>query len=180
MASLVFLPASFAQAVGSATPAFAALLAYLIQGRLESGLTYAALLPIAVGVMLSSGGEPLFNATGTALQLLACAARALRSVLAAALLTDKSEKFHPLTLLAWSSLFAALQLLPVAALTESEALALAVKLHATHASFAPLVALSCALAFLVNLSNLLISKQLGALTLQVLGNLKNVSAVSAA
>lgn len=90
------------------------------------------------------------------------------------MLTDERDRFHPMALLAHTSAISALLLLPLALASEPGALRHAAQLHSKDAVFLPLLLLSCALAFLVNLTNFIISKQLGALTLQVLGNFKNV------
>ncbi|PNW84266.1 hypothetical protein CHLRE_04g227450v5 [Chlamydomonas reinhardtii] len=179
MASLAYIPASFAQALGASTPVITAALALLIQGRLENRVTYAALLPVVGGIALASGGEPLFSALGLGLQMLACTARSLKTVLQAAMLTDERDKFHPMSLLGYTSAISACFLLPLVAAVEPRGLQHMAALHANSAHFTPLLLVSCGSAFLVNWTNFVISKQLGALTLQVLGNFKNVVAAGA-
>ncbi|KAG2452203.1 hypothetical protein HYH02_003234 [Chlamydomonas schloesseri] len=191
MASLAYIPASFAQALGASTPVITAVLALLIQGRLEVGrwgggavgeadrVTYAALLPVVGGIALASGGEPLFSLLGLGLQLLACTARSLKTVLQAAMLTDDRDKFHPMALLGYTSAISACFLLPLVAAVEPRGLHNMRQLHAESAHFTPLLLVSCLSAFLVNWTNFVISKMLGALTLQVLGNFKNVVAAGA-
>ncbi|KXZ49348.1 hypothetical protein GPECTOR_22g942 [Gonium pectorale] len=69
MASLEYLPASFVQAVGSTTPGFTAGLALLIQGRVESRVTYLALIPVASGIALArwdTGGASRWEVRGEA------------------------------------------------------------------------------------------------------------------
>ncbi|KAG2500678.1 hypothetical protein HYH03_001444 [Edaphochlamys debaryana] len=181
MASLAYLPASFVQALGSTTPAFTAILAFLFQGRREARVTYAACLPVVAGIALASGGEPLFNGLGLALQLVACASRSFKTVLQAVLLTDDRERFHPMTLLAVTSALSALSLVPLVAVTEPGGIKQVLELHLLHPrTFGPLLALSCGCAYLANWTNFIISKRLGALTLQVLGNFKNVVAAAMA
>ena len=53
--SLRYLPVSFNQAVGATTPFFTALIAYAIAARREAGATYAALIPVVVGVVIATG-----------------------------------------------------------------------------------------------------------------------------
>jgi drug/metabolite transporter (DMT)-like permease len=43
-------------------------------------LTYATLIPIAGGVVIASGGEPLFNLLGFTACIIATCCRALKSV----------------------------------------------------------------------------------------------------
>lgn len=49
-------------------------------GSRESVLTYFTLLPIAGGVVIASGGEPLFNLLGFMACIIATCCRALKSV----------------------------------------------------------------------------------------------------
>lgn len=49
-------------------------------GNREAGITYLTLLPIAGGVVIASGGEPLFHLLGFVACLLATSGRALKSV----------------------------------------------------------------------------------------------------
>lgn len=78
--SLRYIAVSFSQAVGAGTPFFTALFALLLQGSRETGATYATLVPIVVGVIVSSGGEPAFHLVGFVACVLATAGRALKSV----------------------------------------------------------------------------------------------------
>ena len=47
----------------------------------ETARTYAALLPVIVGIVIATGAEPSFNLAGFAASVVATAARALKSVL---------------------------------------------------------------------------------------------------
>ncbi|GIL79173.1 hypothetical protein Vretifemale_8550 [Volvox reticuliferus] len=85
-----------------------------------------------------------------------------------------------MTLLAYTTAISAALLTLLTLATEPNSLHQLAQLHAAHQSFTPLLALSCGLAFLANWTNFIISKRLGALTLQVLGNFKNVVAAVAA
>ncbi len=80
---------------------------------------------------------------------------------------------HPLFLLSYSSLASLCLLVPVVGALEPRGYATALQLHASNASFAPLLLLSCGAAFATNLSNFLVARELGALTAQVVGNAKN-------
>ncbi|KAG6744756.1 hypothetical protein POTOM_051394 [Populus tomentosa] len=53
--SLRYLPVSFNQAVGATTPFFTAVFAYLMTFKREAWVTYAALVPVVVGVIIASG-----------------------------------------------------------------------------------------------------------------------------
>lgn len=90
-----------------------------------------------------------------------------------AALLSGSDAPHPLFLLSYSSLASLCLLVPVVGALEPRGYATALQLHASNASFAPLLLLSCAAAFATNLSNFLVARELGALTAQVVGNAKN-------
>ncbi|KAL9672648.1 hypothetical protein QQ045_028900 [Rhodiola kirilowii] len=79
--SLRYLPVSFNQAIGATTPFFTAVFAYLMTMKREAWLTYATLVPVVVGVVIASGGEPSFHLFGFLMSVGATAARALKSVL---------------------------------------------------------------------------------------------------
>lgn len=53
--SLRYLPVSFTQAIGSTTPFFTAVFAYMMTKNREAWLTYAALIPVVTGVVIASG-----------------------------------------------------------------------------------------------------------------------------
>ncbi|CAI5997823.1 unnamed protein product [Closterium sp. NIES-64] len=64
--SLRFIPVSFNQAIGATTPFFTAVFAYLLTFKREAALTYAALLPVVLGVVIATGAigatTPFFTA----------------------------------------------------------------------------------------------------------------------
>ncbi|CAM8958290.1 unnamed protein product [Rhodiola kirilowii] len=64
--SLRYLPVSFNQAIGATTPFFTAVFTYLMTMKREAWLTYATptLVPVVVGVVIASGGDPSFHLFG--------------------------------------------------------------------------------------------------------------------
>eukprot|EP00878_Enallax_costatus_P002997 GHUV01003194.1.p1 GENE.GHUV01003194.1~~GHUV01003194.1.p1 ORF type:complete len:364 (+),score=98.02 GHUV01003194.1:354-1445(+) len=174
--SLKYIPVSFNQAVGATTPFFTAIFAVMFQGARESGLTYLTLVPIAGGVVIASGGEPLFNLIGFSACLLATSGRALKSVVQAMLLADSSEKLDPMSLLFYMSSFSVLLLLPTTLLLEPGVFAQVHGLVHTHPGFFWSLLVNSCIAYLVNLTNFMVTKYTSALTLQVLGNMKGVIA----
>ncbi|MEW5311484.1 MAG: hypothetical protein WDW38_003194 [Sanguina aurantia] len=175
-ASLRFIPVSFSQAIGSATVLFTAALAYTFQEVREANLTYAALLPIALGVMIASGGEPMFNAIGFTLAMASAAGRAAKSVVQSILMTDPSEKLDPLSLLFYMSSICVMLLVPAAMVLEPGAHLKAQALLLSYPGFGWWLLGNSLLAYAVNLTNFLVTKYTSALTLQVLGNAKGVVA----
>ena len=69
------------QAIGAKTPAFTALLSFIMLNSRETGRTYAALGPVVVGIVIATAAEPSLDSTGFLASATATAARALKSVL---------------------------------------------------------------------------------------------------
>lgn len=86
------------QAVGATTPAFTAALSFLMVNARESERTYAALLPVVIGIVIATGAEPSFNLAGFAAAVTATAARAFKSVLQVScpLWSNSSLSYNPL------------------------------------------------------------------------------------
>lgn len=177
-ASLRFITVSFSQAIGSVSVLFTAVLAFTFQGTRESHMTYLALLPIALGVVITSGGEPLFHAIGFALSISSTAGRAGKSVIQSITMTDPNEKLDPLSLLLYMSFICVVLLVPATLLLEPRAILHAHQLLMQQPSFAWWLLLNSSLAYVVNLTNFLVTKCTSALTLQVLGNAKGVVAAA--
>ena len=73
--------AAGSQAVGATTPAFTVLLAWLINGHMESYRVCCALIPVVTGIVITSGFEPSFHVVGLLFLLASTAARAYKSLL---------------------------------------------------------------------------------------------------
>ena len=73
------------QAISSTTPFFTAAFAFVILAKRESFLVYCSLVPVVLGVVIASGFEPSFDMTGFIACVCSTAARALKSVMGAAL-----------------------------------------------------------------------------------------------
>ncbi|GLI58814.1 hypothetical protein VaNZ11_000580 [Volvox africanus] len=176
--SLKFIPVSFNQAIGATTPFFTAILAYFMQGQTEAPLTYYSLIPIMGGVIIASGGEPLFSVIGFTCCLIATSLRALKSVLQSLLMTDPSEKLDPMSLLVYMSGVSVAILVPLTICLEPLSWQAALVMMERSSSFAYWLLGNSSLAYLVNLTNFLVTKYTSALTLQVLGNAKGVVAAA--
>lgn len=90
---------SFNQAVGATTPLCTAILAYIVTRALETPRTYAALVPIMLGIVVASKAEPSFHFFGTMLCFAATMGRAGKSVVQGVLMTAAEEKLDPMSLL---------------------------------------------------------------------------------
>ncbi|XP_073017454.1 UDP-URONIC ACID TRANSPORTER 1-like [Primulina eburnea] len=175
--SLKYLPVSFNQAVGSTTPFFTALFAYMMTLKREAWVTYACLVPVVAGVVIASGGEPSFHLYGFVMCIGATAARAFKSVLQGVLLSNEGEKLNSMNLMLYMSPIAVIVLLPAALLMEPNVLEVTVLLGIEHKFMWLLLLLNSTLAYGANLCNFLVTKHTSALTLQVLGNAKGAVAV---
>ncbi|KAL4435609.1 hypothetical protein ABPG77_002572 [Micractinium sp. CCAP 211/92] len=175
--SLRYIPVSFNQAIGSTTPAFTALLAFLLFRETETARTYLSLIPVVVGIIIASNAEPLFDLLGFAACLTATSTRALKSVIQGRLLSDASERMDSMSLLGYMAPAAAAFLVPMTLFFEPNSLAQARELGKAGA-FWVLLLLNSAMAWAANLTNFLVTKHTSALTLQVLGNAKGVVAVA--
>lgn len=69
------------QAVSATTPAFVAALALTLLKQRERWPVYAALLPVMLGLVVATGGEPSFHVLGFAATIGATALRALKTVM---------------------------------------------------------------------------------------------------
>lgn len=87
--SLRFIHVTFAQALGALTPAITAAFAGIILHERESALTYATLIPIIGGVLVSSRFEPQYSTIGCIMAVASTTTRSLKSVLQGKLLKGK-------------------------------------------------------------------------------------------
>ncbi|KAK2989141.1 hypothetical protein RJ640_027215 [Escallonia rubra] len=170
--SLRYLPVSFNQAIGATTPFFTAIFAFLITCKKESGQVYLALVPVVFGIVLASNSEPSFHLFGFFICLGSTAGRALKSVVQGLLLTSEGEKLHSMNLLLYMAPMAAMILLPFTLYIEGNVLGITLEKARGNWNMVFLLFGNATVAYLVNLSNFLVTKHTSALTLQVLGNAK--------
>ncbi|CAI0374897.1 unnamed protein product [Linum tenue] len=175
--SLRYLPVSFNQAVGATTPFFTAVFAYLMTFKREAWVTYFALVPVVIGVVIASGGEPGFHLFGFIMCISATAARAFKSVLQGILLSSDGEKLNSMNLLLYMSPIAVFVLVPAVIVMEPDVLNYTLALGRRDKFMWLLLILNSSLAYSANLTNFLVTKHTSALTLQVLGNAKGAVAV---
>ncbi|KAB2088753.1 hypothetical protein ES319_A03G019700v1 [Gossypium barbadense] len=170
--SLSYIPVSFNQAIGATTPFFTAIFAFIITCKMESVKVYFALLPVVFGIVLATNSEPLFNLFGFLVCIGSTAARALKSVVQGILLTNEAEKLHSMNLLLYMAPMAALILLPFSLYNEGNVARITLEKAKTDSFIILLLIGNATVAYLVNLTNFLVTKHTSALTLQVLGNAK--------
>ncbi|CAI8609656.1 unnamed protein product [Vicia faba] len=170
--SLRYLPISFNQAIGATTPFFTAIFAFLITCKKETAEVYLALLPVVLGIVISTNSEPLFHLFGFLVCVGSTAGRALKSVVQGIILTSDSEKLHSMNLLLYMAPLAALILLPFSLYIEGNVFVITLEKARSDPFIVFLLAGNATVAYLVNLTNFLVTKHTSALTLQVLGNAK--------
>eukprot|EP00475_Leptophrys_vorax_P039370 TRINITY_DN71079_c0_g1_i1.p1 TRINITY_DN71079_c0_g1~~TRINITY_DN71079_c0_g1_i1.p1 ORF type:complete len:321 (+),score=21.71 TRINITY_DN71079_c0_g1_i1:149-1111(+) len=175
--SLKYLPVSFNQAIGATTPFFTAFFAYLMTFKREAWLTYAALIPVVMGVMIASGSEPSFHLFGFIICIAATAARALKTVVQGLLLQSEGEKLNSMNLLLYMAPIAVVILVPATLIMEDNVLGITLAQAKKDWAILPLLFVNSATAYFVNLTNFLVTKHTSPLTLQVLGNAKGAVAV---
>ena len=105
---------------------------------------------------------------------MAVAFRATKTVIQSILMSDPAEKLDPSSLQMYMSGCCILILLPVSICFEPEALVTTRAMMEQHPNFSYWLIGNSMLAFFVNLTNLLVTKLAGPLTLQVIGNAKGV------
>lgn len=100
------------------------------------------------------------------------AGRALKSVVQGLLLTSEAERLHSMNLLLYMAPMAAMILLPFTLYIEGNVFAVTVEKARGDGFMVFLLVGNATVAYLVNLTNFLVTKHTSALTLQVLGNAK--------
>uniref|UniRef100_A0A803LQX3 Sugar phosphate transporter domain-containing protein n=2 Tax=Chenopodium quinoa TaxID=63459 RepID=A0A803LQX3_CHEQI len=171
-ASLKYIPVSFNQAIGATTPFFTAIFAFVITCKKEAPIVYFSLLPVVLGIVIASNSEPLFHLFGFILCVGSTAGRALKSVVQGLLLTSDSEKLNSMNLLMYMAPMAAAVLLPFSLYIEGNVAGITIRKAKEDWFIVFLLVGNATVAYLVNLTNFLVTKHTSALTLQVLGNAK--------
>ncbi|KAI5054367.1 hypothetical protein GOP47_0030729 [Adiantum capillus-veneris] len=141
-----------------------------LQERVDSGVY--GIDPVVLGIVVASRSEPLFHLLGFLVCLGSTAGRALKSVVQGILLTSEAEKLHSMNLLLYMAPISGLCLLPFTLMWEGNVLAITAEKSKDDPGILLLLLANMTVAYLVNLTNFLVTKHTSALTLQVLGNAK--------
>lgn len=96
----------------------------------------------------------------------------MKSVVQGLLLTSDAEKLHSMNLLLYMAPMAAMILLPFTLYIEGNVAAVTIEKARLDGFMIFLLVANATVAYLVNLTNFLVTKHTSALTLQVLGNAK--------
>lgn len=175
--ALVLVSAAFSEVVAASNPVMSAFLTWLF----GMGFDMRLLAPICVvvsGCVISVKGELHFSALGLGMLLFAVFLRGLKAVMQQKLMTGETkEKFDPVTLMAWSCLFACLQLVVYSAATEGRAPFNALAASTDSAGLVSAIVASCIIACALNMSALFVVKQLGAVGMQMVSQMKSLLVV---
>lgn len=178
--SFKYIEISFAQAIGATTPVFTAVQTALFLKRYEVSSTYLTLIPVVIGAAIATLHEPRFNFIGFMCGLNAAWTRASRSVLQEKLMSNPQEnevKLTSLNLLRYMAPVAAAYLFVATIIMEPSGPGRLLELM-QHWDFCILLSINLVLAYFVNLGGMMVNKFNGALTLQVLGNMKGAVATT--
>eukprot|EP00746_Dinoflagellata_sp_MGD_P012249 gnl/MRDRNA2_/MRDRNA2_126011_c0_seq1.p1 gnl/MRDRNA2_/MRDRNA2_126011_c0~~gnl/MRDRNA2_/MRDRNA2_126011_c0_seq1.p1 ORF type:complete len:424 (-),score=78.25 gnl/MRDRNA2_/MRDRNA2_126011_c0_seq1:9-1280(-) len=175
--ALVYAGAGFVEMIGSTTLLSVVVLTVLMGKRFNLAFTWP-LLVVGAGVCMCATGELRFSTLGIMFAFGANFMRALKGVLQQHLLCPDSDsgrtKLEPHELLAWMSLPSMAIMLGWSLAAEGIA---PFADFASHTHLLGLIAaliVSCANAVILNISNLFLTKDLGALGVNVAGQLKGI------
>lgn len=170
--SLAAVSVPFHQIMRSTCPVFTIIIHRVFYGRTYSKATYAAVIPIVLGVALATYGDYYFTITGFLLTLLGVILASIKTVVSNRLMTG-SLALPALEILLRMSPLAAVQAILYAWMTgeTSRFLQLVADGHLPVGMVGALVG-NGVLAFVLNVSSFQTNKLSGALTLTVAGNLK--------
>lgn len=175
--ALVFVSAAFSEVVAASNPVMSALVTW------ASGIAFPLQLvaPIAVvvtGCVISISGELYFSAIGLLLLLFAVFCRALKAVMQQKLMTGETkDKFDPVTLMAWTCGFSFLELLVYSAATEGRNPWTALANAPDFIGLSLTILASAVIAVTLNISALFVIKQLGAVGMQMVSQMKSLLVV---
>merc|ERR1719204_2241413 len=172
--ALVFVSAAFSEVVASTNP----VMSFILTWAFGLGCEPKLLPPIAVvvlGCLVSVEGELHFSMLGLALLLLSVFFRGLKAVMQQKLMTGSTkEKFDPVTLMAWSCLVAFFVVGGYSAATEGAAPVMAIAGAKDLAALLGVILFSAAIACTLNLAALFVIKQLGAVGMQMVSQMKAI------
>ena len=169
-----------------------AFMGMVILRKKEHWRVWASLTPVILGGMVTAGAEPTFHAKGLALVLASMVARATKSCLQELLLSSsesssaeggkdgfvQSEKLDSLNSLRWMSLMSVCTLLPASVEFEGVcAIKAALRSAYEENDLAWALCANCAGAFSGQHQSILVTQHVGALSMQVLGNVKTIVTV---
>merc|ERR1719409_536883 len=175
--ALLFSSAAFTEIVASASPVVSIALLVLMGIPFDMRLLGPTLLVVA-GCALSTSGEVNFSGLGMACCIVSIFGRAVKTTLQQRIMTGESKaKFDPVTLLAWMCVPSALLMMVWSLSVEGFAPYAMLQELESRASLTICLLVSCVNACILNLSNLFCTKDLGAVGVQLVAQMKSVLTV---
>lgn len=172
---LRYIALSLEQAVGATTPAFTAVLAYLMIAKTETVQVYSALGMVVLGIVISSGGDPVFNMFGFLLAVGSTVLRGAKSVFQEIIMSHDPNKLDAMNLLRFSSTMLFFTMTPIAMIVEGAGMVniISSAMAAGDTFFLTMLLTNCLLAATTNFTQFLMTKMTSAVTSQVVGNVKS-------
>lgn len=177
--SLVFCSASFTEVIGSTGCLITVGIVMVLGMPFQKSLVWPTML-VAIGCMLSTAGEINFSALGMLLCFVSNVFRSAKVALQQILMTGQSkDRFDPCVLFFWISLPSTLVMMLASLTTEGlEPFRHVAKMDATSVKRLLLaMGVSCANATALNLAQLFVTKELGAVGSQLVAQSKSLLTV---
>lgn len=170
--ALVFVSAAFSEVVASTNP----VMSFSLTWVLGMGANMSLIPPIMVvvaGCVISVEGEMYFSSIGLILLFLSVFFRGLKAVMQQKLMTGETkEKFDPVTLMAWTCMFACLLVFGYSVASEGAAPINALIAAPDLTGLVGAILISAVIACTLNISALFVIKQLGAVGMQMVSQMK--------
>ena len=172
-AAYLYISVAFVQMLKATTPVAVLLISFIFGLEQPSVPLGGCIVLISTGICISCVSQIEISVVGTALQMAAVIAEALRLGLVNLLLTSKGVRFSPLAFLYYVAPLCALALLLPWAITELPELSKHRFAAMRHVGFGILLA-NASVAFFLNLATMALIKNTSALTLNVSGVFKDL------
>lgn len=170
--ALLYANAAFVEMVGASSPVCVVGVSIAIGKGFNMKLIWPVLM-VCLGIATCASGELKFSMIGFGLAVFATLARAIKTVLQHALMDGDEHAFDPIELLAWMSLPSIAVMMTWSVLTEG--MAPFERLTGENGLALILaIGITCVNACILNVANLFVIKDLGAVATQLAGNLKGI------
>jgi solute carrier family 35, member E3 len=173
---LRYIPVSFVQTLRSLTPLCAALVARVVLGKKMTRSAALTLIPISIGVSLSTVEELSFHLGGFLATIMSCFLTAGKLTLSSQLMSGVVN-LDPVSALLYMCPIGFLILSPIAVLVEGASLLDWLRKHGFQSTAFGIVLSSALFAFALNLSIFLLLRRTNAVAVAVAGNLKVIVTV---
>lgn len=175
--ALYFCSAAFTEIIGATSPVFSAMVGCAI-GLPFHSYQLGPLILVVFGGMISTSGELDFSGIGLVFCLVGCIARAVKATLQQkAMNGELKQKYDPVTLMAWMCVPSFIFMMACSLAAEGLEPYRQLRDSSQRNGILGSVALSCLNATILNLSNLFCTRDLGAVGVQLVAQMKGVLTV---